>query len=762
MQKKRGLVQTRAWREGTGLIVFVGTALLATILFSYDSQEPTRNLMGRFGNELAYFFYYWLGYVAYLCVPLMVLVGYRLCRAQDKDTEHLYGRIIRGLSMVWFVPSSAALFSISFNTDLPASAGGELGRMLGVQMLDVFGGFGAIVLLALFCLIALGLITGLSWLQVLEIIGSGCLWVIAQLRRVLAPKAATQVKHSQIPALLVKQGRRLFRPKEPNPPPASPKRIEPRLTFMPGRSLTEEHKEQPGAVKKTEDQTKITTAEAPPVIQPKKERQDEQIETPNQSEQIETPSQSGQIETPGRSEPTKTPSLDCLMMREADQQEPNAEDYQALQQRLVERLNDFGIQVSPVGYSPGPVVTLFEIQPAAGIKASRISNLATDLARSLAVDSIRVLEFIRGKSSVGVEIPNAKRRVVSLREVLDSPSFANFAAPLPLALGQSTEGQPVITSLAEMPHLLVAGTTGSGKSVGINAMLLSLLFKYGPDELRLILVDPKMLELASYNDIPHLLVPVITDMREASRSIGWCVKEMDERYALMAKHGVRNITSYNQAAKTASDLKPLPYLVVVIDEYADMIMTNKKVEKEIVRLAQKARAAGIHLILATQRPSVDVITGLIKANIPARISFKVSARVDSRTVLDQNGAEQLLGRGDMLYIASGGSQAVRVHGEFVEDSEVRAVVAHWKKQQQPEYRQEVLAAPASTTEDGEEEDELYAEALAFTRANNRVSISSIQRRFKIGYNRAARIIELMEKKGMVSEMDNNGRRTLLT
>ena len=751
MQHKRVFAQTRVLREGAGLVFLAGAVLLAAMLFSYDGQEPARNLMGRFGGLGAGFLYYLLGYAAYLCVPLLFVSGYRLCVAKDGDIEHIYLRIIRRLSMVLLVLSSAALLSIRLHTDanLPASAGGEIGRILAINMLDVFGSFGSMAVLTLLCLIALSLITGLSWLQVLEVIGGGCLWVAAKLKLTSLTKTALLPKQGQLPALLAKQSRKLFKQRDSAPKPSVTKRIEPRLTFMPGRSLTAERKSPPLSAPTDDPKdrrmegVKLTEQEKPPIIKPK--------ERPPPQDALMA---------------TKTPSFDCLIRREADKQTLNDEDYQGLQKRLVEKLEDFGIQVSPVGYSPGPVVTLFEMQPAAGIKASRISNLATDLARSLAVDSIRVLEFMRGKSSVGVEIPNVQRRVVSLREVLDSPAFANSTAALPLALGQNTEGQPVITSLAEMPHLLVAGTTGSGKSVGINAMLLSLLFKYGPDELRLILVDPKMLELAGYNDIPHLLVPVITDMNEASRSIGWCVKEMDNRYTLMAKRGVRNIISYNQTVKAGTDAEPetqpLPYLVVVIDEYADMIMTNKKVEKDIVRLAQKARAAGIHLILATQRPSVDVITGLIKANIPARISFKVSARVDSRTVLDQNGAEQLLGRGDMLYIASGGSQPVRVHGEFVEDSEVQAVVAHWKQQQQPLYHQEVLAAPTSDAEDDLEEDELYPEALAFTRANNRVSISSIQRRFKIGYNRAARIIELMEKNGMVSEMDTNGRRTLLS
>lgn len=465
------------------------------------------------------------------------------------------------------------------------------------------------------------------------------------------------------------------------------------------------------------------------------------------------------------------------------------ERLQELSKLLVQKLADFGVKVDVVAVAPGPVITRFEIQPAPGVKASKITNLARDLARSMAMISVRVVEVIPGKSVMGIEVPNEDRAVVSLFEVLSSPEFDNTRSPLTLALGHDIGGNPVITDLARMPHLLVAGTTGSGKSVGVNAMILSMLFKATPQQLRMIMVDPKMLELSVYEGIPHLLTPVITDMKEAANGLRWSVAEMERRYQLLSAVGVRNLASYNKKVQEAIDagqpmldptwqlhlsydttprtLEPLPYIVIVIDEFADMMMmVGKKVEELIARIAQKARAAGIHMILATQRPSVDVITGLIKANIPTRISFQVSSRIDSRTILDQGGAEQLLGHGDMLYMPPGLALPERVHGAFVDDDEVHRVVAEWKLRGEPDYLEEIVqtgeegAAPAPG-ESGEEQDELFDEAVAFVTSTGKCSTSSVQRKLRIGYNRAARLVDSMEAAGVVSSPAHNGAREVL-
>ena len=465
------------------------------------------------------------------------------------------------------------------------------------------------------------------------------------------------------------------------------------------------------------------------------------------------------------------------------------ERLQELSRLLVQKLADFGVKIEVVAVAPGPVITRFEIQPAPGVKASKITNLAKDLARSMAMISVRVVEVIPGKSVMGIEVPNEDRAIVSLFEVLSSTEFDNVRSPLALALGHDIGGNPVITDLAKMPHLLVAGTTGSGKSVGVNAMILSMLFKATPEQLRLIMVDPKMLELSVYEGIPHLLTPVITDMKEAANGLRWSVAEMERRYQLLAAVGVRNIASYNRKVQEAIDagtpmldptwqlhlsydttprtLKPLPYIVIVIDEFADMMMmVGKKVEELIARIAQKARAAGIHMILATQRPSVDVITGLIKANIPTRISFQVSSRIDSRTILDQGGAEQLLGHGDMLYMPPGLALPERVHGAFVDDDEVHRVVAEWKLRGEPNYLEEIVqtgeegAAPAMG-EGGDEQDELFDEAVAFVTSTGKCSTSAVQRKLRIGYNRAARLVDSMEAAGVVSAPAHNGAREVL-
>ena len=473
----------------------------------------------------------------------------------------------------------------------------------------------------------------------------------------------------------------------------------------------------------------------------------------------------------------------------------SSESLDALSRLLTEKLRDFGIEITVTAIKPGPVITRFEVQPAAGVKGNRITGLVKDLARSLAVKSVRVVEHIPGRDVIGIEIPNDDREMILLGQVLEGAEFARADSNLSLALGHDILGKPVIVDLGKMPHLLVAGTTGSGKSVGINAMILSLLFKSTPEQVRLIMIDPKMLELSVYEGIPHLLTPVITDMKDAANGLRWCVAEMDRRYALLSALGVRNLAGYNnklgaarkagkplldpnwkadsalglELEQKAPELEPMPQIVVIVDELADMMMVvGKKVEELVARIAQKARAAGIHLILATQRPSVDVLTGLIKANIPTRLSFMVQSKVDSRTILGEGGAEQLLGNGDMLFLPPGGGVATRVHGAFVSDEEVHRVVAEWKLRGAPAYvdgvtidRNDSDFQPDGAGDDGAELDELYDQAVHFVTESRKASISAVQRKLRIGYNRAARMIETMEQQGVVSAMNSNGGRDVL-
>ena len=503
----------------------------------------------------------------------------------------------------------------------------------------------------------------------------------------------------------------------------------------------------------------------------------------------------------GASRPGELPPLSLL-----DEPRPQAKGYSpetldALSRQVEFKLKDFRIDAQVVSAHPGPVITRFEMQPAPGVKGSQISSLDKDIARGLSVVSVRVVDVIPGKSVIGLEIPNSSREIVYLTEILGSGKYDALKSPLALALGKDIGGAPVVVDLQKMPHLLVAGTTGSGKSVALNAMVLSLLYKAGPADVRMIMIDPKMLELSVYQGIPHLLAPVVTDMKEAANALRWCVAEMERRYKLMSAVGVRNLAGFNkkvrdadeagqplldplfrpdasQPTRVAEPLQPLPYIVVIIDEFADMMMiVGKKVEELIARLAQKARAAGVHLILATQRPSVDVITGLIKANIPTRIAFQVSSKIDSRTILDQSGAETLLGHGDMLYLPPGTAAPERVHGAFVDDHEVHRVVEWLRQQGEPDYIDGVLeevqplgngqvisdtGLPQDAGEaEGDEDTQLYDKAVAVVTSTRRASISGVQRHLRIGYNRAARLIEQMERDGVVSPPEHNGNRTVL-
>ena len=471
--------------------------------------------------------------------------------------------------------------------------------------------------------------------------------------------------------------------------------------------------------------------------------------------------------------------IDLLDQKEDMSTEVTEEYLNDLSENLTIKLREFGIEGNVENNLPGPVITRFEISLAPGTKASQVSNIANDLARSLAVKSVRVVEVIEGKSTIGIEIPNPKRQIVSLYSIMKEFK-QNELTSLEFCVGRDISGQASKINLQQLPHLLIAGTTGSGKSVGVNTILLNLLRNNDPEKLKLLLIDPKMLELSVYDDIPHLITPVITDMQKASNGLNWCVKEMDKRYKLMSILGVRSLEGYNEKVsnlrsipddvrqqleeENQAEIKELPYIVVVIDELADLMMvTGKKVEQLIARLAQKARASGIHLAIATQRPSVDVITGLIKANIPSRMSFLVSSKVDSRTILDQGGAEQLLGKGDMLFIEPGTSIPKRIHGAFVSDGEVQRVAKKMRELGQPTYIEEVIKSPEliENLEDSDGDDELYNQAVEFVVETRRASISSVQRKFRIGYNRAARLIETMEENGIVSPMNSNGSREVL-
>jgi len=488
---------------------------------------------------------------------------------------------------------------------------------------------------------------------------------------------------------------------------------------------------------------------------------------------------------------SELPPLSLLDEAPPAQQTVSVETLEFTSRLIEKKLADFGVEVKVVAAYPGPVITRYEIEPATGVKGSQIVNLARDLARSLSLTSIRVVEVIQGKNFMGLELPNPKRQIVRLTEILGSKVYNDSHSSLTVALGKDIAGNPVVADLAKMPHLLVAGTTGSGKSVGINATILSLLYKSSPRQVRLILIDPKMLELSIYEGIPHLLAPVVTDMRQAGHALNWAVEEMERRYKKMSKLGVRNLAGYNQKIADADKrgekipnpfsltpdapepLEQLETIVIIIDELADLMMVvGKKVEELIARIAQKARAAGIHLILATQRPSVDVITGLIKANVPTRIAFQVSSKIDSRTILDQMGAETLLGMGDMLYNPPGTGLPVRVHGAFVSDDEVHRVVEHLKSQGEPNYIEGILeggvledadggGSGAAAGAGGGEGDEMYDQAVAVVLKHRRASISLVQRHLRIGYNRAARLLEQMEQSGLVSTMQSNGNREIL-
>ena len=735
-----------------GALAFV----LWLALFSYDPGDPgfsqasgsaeINNAIGRVGALIADLLFNLFGRPAYLFAVMVFYVGWMIFREQQTRRELTkldYGIRVGGFLAT--LVTSCALASLHFSPiGFRETAGGIVGQVVGGTLESMMKLLGASVVLFFVWVAAVSVFLGISWLTIMDRIGHWCLvgW------------EHTRAKIGEL------------------------------------RDRAEGRRQQAARQDVFEAERKRTAGRSPPRIDPA-------MAPLEPSARAEKERQVPLFDPPSAGE---LPPL-SLLNDPPEQTKGYSEESLEAMSRLVElKLKDFGIDVEVVKVSPGPIITRFELDPAPGVKVSQISNLAKDLARSLSVVSVRVVEVIPGKSFVGLEIPNEIRELVTLGEILKSRAYDNLASPLTLALGKDISGNSVVADLSRMPHLLIAGTTGSGKSVALNAMVLSLLYKAKPEHVRLIMIDPKMLELSVYEGIPHLLTPVVTDMKEAANALRWCVGEMDRRYRLMAPLGVRNIGGYNRKVLEAIDagrpipdpsfkppefedpdrpvehptLTPLPFIVVIIDELADMMMiVGKKLEEIIARLAQKARASGIHMLLATQRPSVDVITGLIKANIPCRIAFQVSAKVDSRTILDQMGAENLLGHGDMLYLPPGTSVPTRVHGAFVADDEVHAVVRNLKKSGSPRYINEILQTPASLSPGltglealagdpiDAEQDPLYDQAVQIVIETRRASISGVQRRLKIGYNRAARMVESMEQAGLVGPLQTNGTREIL-
>ena len=719
--------------------------------FNKNSLGVVENLGGPFGALISDILITIFGFTSYLVLLVGVVWSVQSIFFDGLDQSRVKV-IIRLFSFLVFVACTCSLFEYFVSNN----AGGYTGYYVFGFISSLFGYVGSLIFLILFLILVTSITFNFSWLNFLDTTGKYVLILINKIKDFIF--------------LLLKQIINLFKLALGN-----------YKNFV--NRLKEANKE-----KKLENNKKktpnIIESKLDEKAQDKKSNQDvvfkqseiKEVESSNQEELKPTPK-------------AQMPSTQLLDRALDDGESLTKDELNELAVLLENKLEEFGIIAEVESVLPGPVVTRFEIQPAPGTKASKITNIAQDIARSLSVSSVRVVEVIEGKSVVGIEIPNTNRKMVRLTEILSSSEFKNSSSNLSLALGKDIAGEPIVVDLAKMPHLLVAGTTGSGKSVGINAMLLSLLFKSDPKDVRLILIDPKMLELSVYDGIPHLLTPVITDMTDASNGLRWCVVEMDRRYKLMSMMGVRNLAGYNKKIKEAANngkqilnplkedveeyLEELPSIVVVVDEFADMMMlVGKKVEHLIARIAQKARAAGIHLILATQRPSVDVITGLIKANVPTRIGFQVSSKIDSRTILDQGGAEQLLGYGDMLYLPPGVGVPIRVHGAFVGDDEVHRVVNDWKSRGEPQYEEDIVNdaqdtgpipgwSGSETSSSAEDVDELYDEAVNFVIESRRASISAVQRKLRIGYNRAARLIEAMEEAGLVSEMSSNGSREVL-
>lgn len=746
-QKIIALSANHRLREGLIIILLAIGAYLLVAFVTYHSSDPgwsssgqsgfVANAGGKIGAWFADVFLYVFGYIAYL-FPLMLLVSawFVLCsRMYDIEFtwRHFSLRTIGFLLTLAAGCSLANFWWFGKYAGLPGNAGGILGNLIEASLTNMLNNAGTILILIAFGLIGITLFVGVSWFNLFTMLGKiafSCLvWLHncgtslwGFLRERCAKKRAAKI-NIELPVI---------------EEPIKPKNI----VLQPDRKIKVASKTKPKKIPKS----KLAVI--------------------------------GDL-----------PSLDLLDEPEKTKDAAYSQDQlEDLSRNIERRLLDFDVEARVVAVHPGPVITRFELELAPGIKSSRVTSLVKDLARALSMISVRVVEVIPGKAVIGLEVPNKLRQFVYLRELFESTQYAEATSPISLALGKDIAGCPIVVDLARMPHLLVCGTTGSGKSVGINAMIFSMLYKSTPAEVRFIMVDPKMLELSIYDGIPHLLTPVVTNMKEAANAFRWCVAEMERRFQLMAALSVRNITGYNTKVKLAikegkpllnpltatgesigkcETLQALPLIVVVVDELSDMMMVvGKKVEELIARLAQKARAAGIHMILATQRPSVDVITGLIKSNIPTRIAFQVSSKVDSRTILDQQGAEQLLGCGDMLYLPPGAGLAMRIHGAYVSDGELKRVIGDWKQRGDPEYVEEVLQDALEQgngfgENDIGEQDVFYDQAVKIVTETRRASISYVQRRLKIGYNRAAGILEAMEQAGVVSRMENNGVREVL-
>ncbi|ALI09408.1 MULTISPECIES: DNA translocase FtsK [Pseudomonas] len=774
------------YRLKEGALIAIGALCLFLMmaLLTYGKDDPgwshnskiddVQNFGGPAGSYSADILFMVLGYFAYIFPLLLAIKAYQIFR-QRHEPWQWSGWLFswRLIGLVFLVLSGAALAHIHFHapTGLPAGAGGALGESLGDLARNALNIQGSTLLFIALFLFGLTVFTDLSWFKVMDVTGKITLDLIELIQGAMNRWWAARTERKQLVAQLREVDDRVHDVVAPTTPDKREQaKVKERLIEREqalSKHMSEREKQVPPV---------ITMAPAKP---------------PEQSKRVQKEKQAP-LFVDSAVEGT-LPPISILDPAEKKQLNYSPESLAAVGHLLEIKLKEFGVEVSVDSIHPGPVITRYEIQPAAGVKVSRIANLAKDLARSLAVTSVRVVEVIPGKTTVGIEIPNEDRQIVRFSEVLSTPEYDNHKSPVTLALGHDIGGKPVITDLAKMPHLLVAGTTGSGKSVGVNAMILSILFKSGPEDAKLIMIDPKMLELSIYEGIPHLLCPVVTDMKDAANALRWSVAEMERRYKLMAKMGVRNLSGFNAKVKEAEEagtplsdplyhresihdeaplLHKLPTIVVVVDEFADMMMiVGKKVEELIARIAQKARAAGIHLILATQRPSVDVITGLIKANIPTRMAFQVSSKIDSRTIIDQGGAEQLLGHGDMLYMPPGTSLPIRVHGAFVSDDEVHRVVEAWKLRGAPEYNDDILngveeagsgfEGSSGGGDDDAETDALYDEAVQFVLESRRASISAVQRKLKIGYNRAARMIEAMEMAGVVTAMNTNGSREVL-
>ncbi len=777
----------RVLREAAFWLI-VGAALyLVVSLAGYDPRDPgwsylgpasgVHNPGGRAGAWIGDVLLFLLGWFAYLVPVMLVWTAVLVFRRPHRlFNDNLYLLALRWSGFFITLAAGTGLFEVRSVPSgmLPAGAGGALGAFLGDGLAASFNRPGATLLLLAVLLSGLTLFTGLSWLRVLEAVGAATLWLgrragalLRERLRAWRPRSGPDVVRRE--PLLV-EGAEVVEPlSEPLVVEAPPSVPAPAVK-------TRAEKEAPasGRTQGEAPETKDAAGKKVPVTRRPREEAPLPLLEPDPDSAL--------------------PSLALLDEPRHSSKGYSEEDLQEMSRLVEARLADFRVQVEVVAVHPGPVVTLFELSLAPGTKVAKITGLAKDLARALSSISVRVVEVIPGKPVIGLEVPNREREMVFLSEILRSRAYERSKSPLTLALGKDIGGNPVVADLGKMPHVLIAGTTGSGKSVAINAMILSLLYKALPSEVRLIMIDPKMLELSVYEGIPHLLTPVVTDMKEAANALRWCVGEMERRYRLMSALGVRNIAGYNRVVAQAEakgepipdplfdpeqdfagtgpePLARLPYIVIVIDELADMMMVvGKKVEELIARLAQKARASGIHLLLATQRPSVDVLTGLIKANIPTRIAFQVSSRIDSRTVLDQMGAEHLLGHGDMLYLPPGSSLTQRLHGAFVDDAEVHRVVESLKQHGGPDYIEDVLqessepipgidAVPGGG--DVEDQDPLFDEAVKIVVETRRASISGVQRRLKVGYNRAARMIEEMERIGLVGPLEANGNREVL-